>query len=240
MELKEFADIEEVAAFDGKEGRPVYVVHQGKVYDLSASKLWKGGLHMRRHHAGGDLTVDISAAPHGSEVLERFPVVGRIREPEGPSRPMHEGLAWLLKRFPLLRRHPHPMTVHFPIAFFLATTAFTLLSLLTGVDSLEVTAFHCMAAGLLFMPLVMVTGLFTWWLNYMAKPNRPVTIKIYTSLVLLAVALVAFVWRASCPNLLSTFTLSSLVYFVLILSFAPLVSVIGWFGAKLTFPVEGE
>ena len=63
--MKKF-DLEELAKFDGKEGRPLYVAHQGNVYDVSDSKLWKNGLHMNRHHGGRDLTTDIKGAPwHG-------------------------------------------------------------------------------------------------------------------------------------------------------------------------------
>jgi len=65
-----------LAAFDGKEGRPAYVAHRGRVYDLSGSPLWKEGVHMK-HGAGGDMTDVIARAPHGEEKLEPFSVVGR-------------------------------------------------------------------------------------------------------------------------------------------------------------------
>ena len=68
----------ELAKNDGQEGRPVYIAHREDVIDVSSSKLWKGGLHMKRHHAGRDLTTDIQAAPHGTEVLERYPKVARL------------------------------------------------------------------------------------------------------------------------------------------------------------------
>ena len=64
-----------LAAFDGKEGMPVYAAHGGKVYDLSGSSLWKEGKHMT-HSAGGDMTGAIGRAPHGEEKLEAFTVVG--------------------------------------------------------------------------------------------------------------------------------------------------------------------
>jgi len=54
----------------------VYIAHDGKVYDVSASKMWKTGLHMKRHQSGADLTEEIKGAPHGTEVLERVPQVG--------------------------------------------------------------------------------------------------------------------------------------------------------------------
>ncbi len=76
-EHKEFT-LEELAGFNGKDGRPVYVAYKGKVYDVSGSKIWKTGRHMNRHDSGLDLTVDLSQAPHGEDRLERFPQVGVV------------------------------------------------------------------------------------------------------------------------------------------------------------------
>ena len=140
----------------------------------------------------------------------------------------------------MLRRHPHPMTVHFPIVFMLSATMFNILYLSTGVDSLETTALHCLGAGVLFTPLVMATGLYTWWLNYMARPTPPVTIKMVVSIVLLITSVIAFTWRVAVPDILHSFTALSAIYVLLILALAPLVIVIGWYGAHLTFPVEAD
>lgn len=52
------------------------IVFQGDEYDVSESRLWKGGIHMKRHHAGEDLTEAIKDAPHGPEVLERVTKTG--------------------------------------------------------------------------------------------------------------------------------------------------------------------
>lgn len=73
--MKEFTE-EELAQYNGKNGNPVYVVYKGKVYDVSASFLWKDGIHQVLHRAGVDLTDALEQAPHGGDVLEKFPVVG--------------------------------------------------------------------------------------------------------------------------------------------------------------------
>jgi len=73
--MKEFTE-EELAQYNGKNGNPVYVVYKGKVYDVSASFLWKDGIHQVLHSAGADLTDALEQAPHGGDVLEKFPVVG--------------------------------------------------------------------------------------------------------------------------------------------------------------------
>lgn len=77
--MREFAR-EELAKYNGKNGMPAYIAYNGKVYDVSESFLWKNGKHQVFHHAGKDLTEDFKQAPHGIEVLERFPVVGRLAE----------------------------------------------------------------------------------------------------------------------------------------------------------------
>ena len=233
-------DPDALKQFDGKEGNPVYLAHKGKVYDVSASKLWKGGIHMMRHHAGNDLTTDIQAAPHGTEMLERYPQVGVLKNGGAAGRQTPEPLSRLLKRFPMLRRHPHPMIVHFPIVFMFSTTVFTLIYLFTGMASLELTALYCLGAGLLFTPVAMATGYYTWWLNYAARPLRPVTIKQWLSAMLLIAEIITFTWRLAVPDILMPFRFASGVYLILILPLFPLVMTLGWYGASLTFPIEKE
>lgn len=229
----------ELGRYNGKDGNPAYIAHQGNVYDVTASAKWKGGLHMVRHHAGGDLTAEITAAPHGVEVLERYPQVGVVKKSQADT-PMPAILARLLARFPMLRRHPHPMTVHFPIVFAFSAAVFTLLYLATGMAGFESTALHCLGAGILFTPVAMTTGYFTWWLNYEARPLRAVIIKQILSWLLLGIEMTAFVWRLAVPDILGPFRSASALYLLCILSLIPLVSVIGWFGASLTFPIEKE
>ncbi len=237
--MKQF-DLDALSKNDGKDGRPVYISHQGRVIDVSESKLWKNGLHMKRHHAGNDLTTDIKAAPHGLDVLERYPQIGELVKAPVADITVPPIVARLITAFPMLRRHPHPMTVHFPIVFMVSTTIFTLLYLITGIASFETTAFHCLGAGVLFSVIAISTGFYTWWLNYFAKPVRAVTIKKGVSILMLVVATIAFIWRALEPGLLHKVEGADYLYLLLCLSLFPLVTVIGWFGAALTFPTEEE
>lgn len=229
---------DELAKCNGENGAPAYIVYQGNVFDVTESKLWKDGGHMRRHRAGKDLTAEIQAAPHGTDVLERYPQVGVLRKEAAPETPMPKWLSRLLARFPLLRRHPHPMTVHFPIVFMFSATMFTLLYLLTGLKSFESTALNCLGAGLLFTPATMATGYFTWWLNYQARPMRPVAIKQRLSMILFALEIILFAWRMAVPDILDSPGFPGALYLALVLCLFPLVAVIGWFGATLTFPLE--
>ncbi len=226
--MKEFTP-EELARCNGENDAPTYVAYQGKVYDVSNSKMWRSGLHMKRHRAGADLSTDIQAAPHQPDVLERFPQVGVLKaesEP-GPELEIPERLARLLKRFPMLRRHPHPMTVHFPIVFVFATAFFTLLYLLTGVASFEATALHCLWLGIPFTMVAISTGLYTWWLNYLAAPMRNVTIKKRLSLSLLTLMGILFIWRMVDPAVITPVSGAGYLYLLLVLLMFLMVCVIG-------------
>jgi len=234
--MKEF-DPESLAEFSGKDGKPVYVAHKGRVMDVSTSRLWKTGWHMKRHSAGFDLTTDILSAPHGPEVLDKYPQVGTLKK-QVAGGPLPNPLEMMLDRFPFLRRHPHPMLVHFPIVFMIAPAIFCILYLITDVKSFETTAYHCLGAGVLFSIPAILTGFLTWWLNYQARSMRPIKIKIYFSLILFAVALITFLWRVLFPDVFTSLGTEGIAYLLLILLLIPLVGVIGWYGASLTFPLE--
>jgi uncharacterized membrane protein len=195
---------------------------------------------MKRHHAGRDLTADIQGAPHEPDVLERYPQVGTLKEEvaEVAEIKIPAALEWLLEKSPMLRRHPHPMTVHFPIVFAFTTTVFNVLYLIFGIKSLEITALHSLGAGILFTVVAIVTGLYTWWLNYMAKPMTAAKVKIPLSLTLLVIQIIAFSWRMNVPQIMDSLGGVNVIYLLLVVSLFPIVVVIGWFGAHLTFPVE--
>jgi predicted heme/steroid binding protein/uncharacterized membrane protein len=230
----------ELAQFDGKDGKPVYIAHNGKVYDVSPSKMWRGGLHMRRHPAGKDLTADIQAAPHDEQVLQRYPQVGTLAKARTPERKMPTLAAWLLETNPFFRRHPHPMTVHFPIVFMLCTPVFNFLYWITGNPDFETTAFHCLGGGILFMVVAILTGFFTWWYNFMARKMKPVAIKIPLSILILVLAVILFIWRWNAPGVMTGPAGINVLYFLCSLAFLPLIGTVGWYGATLTFPMEKE
>jgi predicted heme/steroid binding protein/uncharacterized membrane protein len=82
-----------LAQFDGREGRPAYIAYHGTIYDVTASKLWKGGSHLKKHNAGNDLTELLKTAPHGQEKVLAMPAVGTVTIASvKASRPFHERL----------------------------------------------------------------------------------------------------------------------------------------------------
>jgi predicted heme/steroid binding protein/uncharacterized membrane protein len=231
--IKEFTP-EELSSLNGKEGRPVYIALQEKVYDVSKSPLWSKGLHMNRHPAGKDLAGEISAAPHGTEVLERYSQVGVLKK-GAPEELKHlpPGLQTLLQRFPMIKRHPHPMVVHFPIAFLMASSLFVLLYLISKHPPFEMTSFYLLVLGAIASPFAMVTGLFTWWVNYRLKLTLFVKRKLQFSILLLIFEVILILWRSSSSQI------SHPVYFIMMVFLTPIVSILGYYGGQMTFPAEG-
>jgi len=69
---------QELEENNGKNGKPAYLVHKGKVYDVSESSFWLDGDHMGMHNAGKDLTEELDMAPHGEENFARVKLVGEL------------------------------------------------------------------------------------------------------------------------------------------------------------------
>jgi len=59
-------------------------------------------------------------------------------------------------------------------------------------------------------------------------------------MVMLVTAVIIFIWRISVPDILTNFAGLSVLYLVLVLSLSIMVTIIGWFGASMTFPVEKD
>lgn len=82
--------LDDLAAYDGKDGHLAYFAFEGKVYDATQSKLWKQGTHMGRHNAGNDLTEALNLAPHGREKMADMTEVGNLGASGTRKAPLHE------------------------------------------------------------------------------------------------------------------------------------------------------
>ncbi|PIQ47942.1 MAG: cytochrome b5 [Cytophagales bacterium CG12_big_fil_rev_8_21_14_0_65_40_12] len=69
----------QLALRNGQDRPEIWVAYHGKIYDVSASRLWKKGMHYE-HWAGQDLTDELQDAPHTEKVFEKFMVVGLLHQ----------------------------------------------------------------------------------------------------------------------------------------------------------------
>jgi uncharacterized membrane protein len=198
--------------------------------------MWKAGVHMNRHQAGTDLSLELESAPHGKEVFEKASVkkVGALQTETPRDERITGFLATLLDRFPMLHRHPHPMIVHFPMAYPVAASLFTLIHLLGIWKTVpfDTYAFAMLILGVVFTPLGLATGFFTWWLNYHAKMVHHVKCKIVCSFILLGAHVACLILKLTVGP--------TIVYTVLMLWLLPNALLLGYHGGQLTFPYKHE
>jgi uncharacterized membrane protein len=142
----------------------------------------------------------------------------------------------VFRKIPMLRRHPHPMTVHFPIAFMMLFPVLNILYLVTGNESFAISSFHVLVAGLVFTPVALITGPYNWWINYAGKWSKIIVVKMFGSLILITLILVIFMWKILVPDIMLQPSGARILYIILSLTLVPIVSILGWFGAKMTFP----
>lgn len=231
-------DKNQLAEHNGQDGKAAYVAFEGKIYDVTNSKMWKKGLHMNRHHAGQDLSAAIGAAPHGPEVLTRFQQVGTLKsEPEQEVRPpLPHWLNNFFDKYPFFKRHPHPMVVHFPMAFFMIASIFLLwYYLIHPAACLLEVIFYLHILGTLSLPFAMITGWFAWQVNYLGKPISNVTRKIILSFVVIIFDILVLVSIAGNLQLLAQPQGIQVAIPIMIFLYLPIVGFIGQQGGDLVY-----
>lgn len=67
----------QLALRNGQDRDEIWCAYRGIIYDVSASRLWRKGMHYE-HWAGQDLTQELANAPHTDAVFERFQAVGLL------------------------------------------------------------------------------------------------------------------------------------------------------------------
>ncbi len=220
--------VEELAQFDGKDGRPAYVAVNGIVYDATQSKLWRSGTHVRVHQAGGDLTTALQLAPHPADRMDRLPRVGVLSAPASAVVPESSAPPWYAAL--LYKMHAHPASVHFPIALCAVASLLQLAALVVHCKTCETVALWNLVLGLASSPLPIVSGLIDWKFQFDGRATPLFVWKIALSGVFVVVGAAALSLRFFGGEEIG------FLYDILVLTFAPMVLGLGFIGGRITFP----
>ena len=223
--------------YHGKDGKSAYVAVDGKVYDVSESRLWKNGIHMNRHHAGHELSDSFEAAPHGKEVLQKFPEKGTLKKVQKePEMPVPKWIAKFLNAYPFFKRHPHPMVVHFPMTFFITASLFLLwYYIFNPVPSLIDAILYMHILGTISLPFAILTGWLSWKVNYLGKPIGYITRKIILTGIVVVFDVIVLITFIQQPEILISPQGMQLLIPIFIISYLPIVSIIGHHGGQLVY-----
>lgn len=69
--------LSQLALRNGQDRPEIWCAFEGKIYDVSKSRLWRNGKHYE-HWAGQDLTPELAIAPHNANVFDKFEVIGLL------------------------------------------------------------------------------------------------------------------------------------------------------------------
>ena len=202
---------------------------------MSASKMWKGGKHVNSHLAGNDLSLEIQAAPHGKDVLDRYEQVGELAERK------EDVDIFKIKEPPalialVLSKHPHPVSVHFPIALSITSALFIFLALILKTEFFEVAAICNLVVATLAAPGSIGTGLLSWYYNYQGVWTFIYRSKAMLSVLLVVLQITALLIYFLAPGGSIIGEAWHLIYSLIVLSLAPIVMGLGFLGGKITFP----
>jgi predicted heme/steroid binding protein/uncharacterized membrane protein len=215
-------NINELKQNDGRDGRPAYIGYKGKVYDVSTLGKWIGGEHMMRHSAGQDLTDVIHLAPHGEEMLKDLSVVDKLTLDSEEEMTKHK-----LRLF-YRKTHPHPVTIHFPIALLIFAGVMHIAFLVVGKDSYLAAGLYALLFGTIMIFPAAGAGMLSWWINYDMKLTSLFRRKVLGTLMLLVSAVTAsFIGVTIAPTGL---------YTLLVILNMPLVLFIAQTGGKIAWP----
>lgn len=71
----------ELALRNGQDRPEIWIAWEGKIFDVTESRLWKNGKHYE-HWAGQDLTEELADSPHGRRVFEGREPIGFLEKKE--------------------------------------------------------------------------------------------------------------------------------------------------------------
>ena len=193
---------------------------------------------MNRHEAGKDLSDDLNTAPHGTEVFNKFVQVGTLKKSDQDEArpPIPEWLHNFLKAHPSFKRHPHPMVVHFPMVFFVTAALFLLwYYVFNPLEPLLHGILYMHILGVMSLPFAILTGFFSWQVNYLGKPYANITRKIVLSIIVLVFSIIVLLTLLNDLSILSSPTGVQILIPIMIFSYLPILPFIGQQGGALVY-----
>lgn len=228
--MRQFSE-EELQKYNGRDGMPAYIAYKGVVYDVTSSKFWKEGAHFKKHFAGCDLTAAMENAPHSDEVFANYPSVGQFVSP-GPLTPENKKERY---RLWYVKYHPHPAVVHFPIALHYFSAFTDVLFLLNPSREYETAVFLSFLIATVMGLFALVTGMFSWWINYNFSTSKPFVIKLIGALFTLIIGVIPLGQKLLNPDVAFSTGIDGITYHAIIFITVISITIVGYYGGKITW-----
>lgn len=228
--MQQFSE-EELREYNGQDGMPAYIAYNGQVYDVTSSKFWKEGTHFKKHFAGCDLSAEMANAPHSDEVFANYPCVGVfIPSPAITTIDKKERYRLWYAKY-----HPHPAAVHFPIALHYFSAFADILFLANPSREYDTAVFLSFLIATVMGLLALVTGVFSWWVNYDFSTSKPFVIKLIGALFTLIIGFVPLVQKLQNPDVAFSTGADGITYHAVIFITVISITIVGYYGGKITW-----
>lgn len=228
--MQQFNEIE-LREYNGQEGKPAYIAYKGRVYDVTSSKLWKNGSHFKKHFAGSDLTSELANAPHSDEVFENFPCVGEF---VAISHTADETKKERYRKW-YAAYHPHPMIIHFPIALHYFSAGADVLFLANPSPEYEAAVFLSLLIATIMGFVALITGIFSWWVNYDFSKSKAFVIKLIGAIFTLVVGLIPISQKIMNPDVPFSQGIDGFIYHSIIFITVISITIVAYYGGKITW-----
>lgn len=131
--------------------------------------------------------------------------------------------------------HPHPMTVHFPIALHYFSGFADFLFLLHPSGGYETAVFLSFLIATVMGLVALISGVLSWWVNYSLVRSKVFMIKLYGALFTLLVGFVPIIQRLLDPMVAYDRGAGGMLYHGVIFLTVISVSIVGYYGGKITW-----
>lgn len=228
--MRQFSE-KELQKYNGRNGMPAYIAYKGQVYDVTLSEFWKEGTHFKKHFAGCDLSAAMADAPHNDEVFSNYPCVGQFIStcPLTPKNKKECYRLWYVKY------HPHPMVIHFPIALHYFSAFADILFLANPSREYDTVVFLSFLIATVMGFLALITGIFSWWINYNFSTSRAFVIKLIGALFTLIIGLIPIFQKLQNPNVAYSTQIDGITYHAVIFITVISITIVGYYGGKITW-----
>ncbi len=127
------------------------------------------------------------------------------------------------------------MIIHFPIALHYFSAAADVLFLANPSKEYEAAVFLSFLIATVMGFVALITGVFSWWINYDFSMSRAFVIKLIGALFTLTVGLVPLLQKFTNPDVPFSTGLDGITYHAIIFITVISITIVGYYGGKITW-----
>jgi uncharacterized membrane protein len=133
-----------------------------------------------------------------------------------------------------MKGHAHHISVHFVVANYSVGLIFAILYLLTGNVGFDIASYYTLGAALAATPFGFISGVHIWRKKYKGRWAKLFKTKFFGGLLLAILGLAIFNIRYIATDVLTAAGAMTAFYVILLALASGCVSVLGYYGGKLT------